>query len=75
MHPFEFIRRERCALCDMAEQMLYELGKVPLETRYVDDDDALETRYGWFVPVMLRNDGEELRWPFDSVKLRRFLEE
>jgi hypothetical protein len=75
MHAFEFIRRERCSLCDMAAQMLHELAVAPSHTRYVDDDDALESAYGWHVPVLRRTDGEELRWPFDAVKLRRFLGE
>jgi hypothetical protein len=74
MHAFEFIRRERCSLCDMAAQMLHDLSVEPSDTRYVDDDDALESAYGWHVPVLRRADGEELRWPFDGVKLRRFLD-
>lgn len=73
MHAFEFIRRERCSLCDMAAQMLQDLDVEPTGTRYVDDDDALESAYGWHVPVLRRADGEELRWPFDAVRLRRFL--
>lgn len=73
MHAFEFIRRERCSLCDMAAQMLQDLAVEPAATQYVDDDDALEARYGWHVPVLRRADGEELRWPFDAVKLRGFL--
>ena len=74
MHAFEFIRRERCSLCDMAAQMLHELAADPTDTRYVDDDDTLESTYGWHVPVLRRSDGQELRWPFDAVKLKRFLE-
>ena len=73
MHAFELIRRERCSLCDMAQAICDELGAAPSDTRYVDDDDALETRYGWHVPVLLRADREELRWPFDAQKVRRFL--
>jgi hypothetical protein len=73
MHPFEFIRRERCSLCDIAQALLDELTAAPTGTRYVDDDEALESHYGWHVPVLLRADGEELRWPFDALKLRRFL--
>ena len=73
MHAFEFIRRERCSLCDMAQAICDELGAVPDSIRYVDDDDALEARYGWHVPVLCRGDGEELRWPFDAPKVRRFL--
>ena len=73
MHAFELIRRERCSLCDMAAQMLHELAVEPVSTRYVDDDDALESAYGWHVPVLRRVDGQELRWPVDAVRLRAFL--
>lgn len=73
MHAFEFIRRERCSLCDMAQVMLHALVVEPTATNYVDDDDTLESRYGWHVPVILRDDGQDLRWPFDAVKLREFL--
>jgi hypothetical protein len=73
MHAFEFIRRERCSLCDLAQAMLDEAGVAPTGTRHVDDDDALEARFGWHVPVLVRADGGELRWPFDPVKLARFL--
>ena len=73
MQLFEFIRRERCSLCDMAQAMFDKLELTPSATRYVDDEAALETRYGWHVPVLIRVDGVELRWPFDAVSLRRFL--
>lgn len=53
--------------------MLHDLAVDPTDTRYVDDDDALESAYGWHVPVLRRADGRELRWPFDAVKLRAFL--
>jgi len=73
MHVFEFIRREHCALCDMAQAMFDELQLTPGSQRYVDDDEALEARYGWHVPVLRRADGAELRWPFDPVALKAFL--
>ena len=73
MHAFEFIRRERCSLCDMAQAIFDDLAAVPTALRYVDDDDALESRYGWHVPVLVRADGAELRWPFDGKTVERFL--
>ncbi len=73
MQAFEFIRREHCSLCDMAQAMFDALALTPQAQRYVDDDEALEARYGWHVPVLIRVDDAELRWPFDAVSLREFL--
>ena len=41
---------------------------------FIDDDEALEARYGARVPV-LRNQasGEELDWPFDVERVRALL--
>lgn len=66
-------RRETCSLCSLAEAVLTELG-IEAEMRYLEDDAAWEQRYGWRIPVVLRTDtGAELDWPFDALKLRRFL--
>ena len=41
--------------------------KIPQSVLVVIHTPALD------VLVLRRTDGEELRWPFDAVKLRRFL--
>jgi hypothetical protein len=74
MQAFELIRRERCALCDMAQAICDALALTPATVRHVEDDTALEDRYGWHVPVMVRADGAELRWPFDAVSVQKFLQ-
>lgn len=47
-----------------------------LEFEEVDigDDDALLSRYGERIPVLLKTEtGEELAWPFDAQGLVRFM--
>ena len=40
----------------------------------IDDDDALEARYGARVPVLRDSaDGRELDWPFDPEALHAWL--
>ena len=66
-------RREHCGLCQLAEAVLDEVG-VTAQAHYLEDEAELEDRYGWRIPVIQRGDnGEELDWPFDAWKLRKFL--
>jgi hypothetical protein len=71
-----------CHLCDDAEALLRaarawcgEQGLPPLDWEVTDiaDDDALFERYGWLIPVLRRDDGAELRWPFDPESLVAFI--
>ena len=44
------------------------------ESVFIDDDAALEARYGLRVPVLRDAAGErELDWPFDAARVRAFL--
>jgi hypothetical protein len=71
--PIRLYRRETCSLCAIADALLCEAG-VHAETLYLEDDAEWEHRYGWRIPVLQRTDtGAELDWPFDAVKLGRFL--
>ena len=47
-------------------------ARVPeFESVFIDDDDALEARYGLRVPVLRDgNRGIELDWPFDAGRLQ-----
>jgi hypothetical protein len=67
-------QRDDCHLCDQALAVLAAARTPAFESVWIDDDDALEARYGSRVPV-LRNadDGRELDWPFDAATLRGFL--
>jgi hypothetical protein len=68
-------QRDDCHLCDQALAILAAARAPAFESVWIDDDDALEARYGSRVPV-LRNagDGRELDWPFDAVAVRGFVE-
>ena len=67
-------QRDNCHLCDLALDVL-ALARVPeFESVFIDDDAALEARYGLRVPVLRDAAGErELDWPFDAARVRAFL--
>ena len=67
-------QRDSCHLCDLALEMLAAARIPDFESVFIDDNAALEERYGLRVPV-LRNEasGAELGWPFDLHRLRAFL--
>ena len=67
-------QRDDCHLCDLALEVLAQARAPEFESVFIDDDAALEERFGMRVPV-LRNDdtGEELDWPFDDSALRSFM--
>ena len=55
-------QRDYCHLCDQA---------LEFDSVWVDDDEALEARYGTRVPVLRdARDGRELDWPFDAAAVR-----
>ena len=64
--PLILYQRDDCHLCDLALEVLAKARVPEFESVFIDDDEALETRYGVRVPV-LRNEatGGELDWPFD----------
>ena len=67
-------QRDDCHLCDLALEVLAQARAPEFESVFIDDDAALENRYGVRVPV-LRDEtrGVELDWPFDAASLRAFL--
>lgn len=67
-------QRDGCALCDWALAVMAAARAPDFESVWIDDDEALEERYGTRVPV-LREDasGEELDWPFDPEDVARWL--
>lgn len=72
MSTFTLFQRDDCHLCDQALAVLAEARLPEFESVWIDDDDALEARYGIRVPVLRRGDGEELEWPFDVATVRAF---
>ena len=63
-----------CHLCEVAEKLLVTVlsGKDYTKSDIAFSQELFE-RYGEFVPVVKRDDGKELSWPFDSQSLRLFL--
>lgn len=66
-------QRDHCHLCDLALEALAAARAPQFESVFIDDDEALEARYGLRVPV-LRDDARdaELDWPFDADAARHF---
>ncbi|MDQ0011432.1 hypothetical protein J2T07_003642 [Luteibacter jiangsuensis] len=72
MSHFTLFQRDDCHLCDQALAVLAEARFPDFVSVWIDDDDGLEARYGARVPVLRREDGVELEWPFDVETARRF---
>lgn len=67
-------QRDNCHLCDLALDVLARARCPEFDSVFIDDDDALEARYGLRVPVLKEADGgKELDWPFDAAKVQDFL--
>ena len=67
-------QRDNCHLCDLALDVLAQARTPDFTSVFIDDDEALEVRYGARVPV-LRDEASarELDWPFDAARLREFM--
>ena len=67
-------QRDHCHLCDQALAVLAAARAPAFESVFIDEDAALEARYGLRVPVLHDpTSGDELDWPFDADTLRVFL--
>ena len=72
--PLLLFQRDDCHLCDLALEVLAAARAPEFESVFIDDDAALEARYGERVPVLRHDaDGRELAWPFDAAAVARFL--
>jgi Glutaredoxin-like domain (DUF836) len=69
----QLFRREQCALCELAIEALRGADVPAYQERYLEDDAEAEVRYGFRIPVLQREDGAELDWPFDARRIRDFL--
>jgi len=72
MSAFTLYQRDDCHLCDQALAVLAAARLPDFGSVWIDDDDALEARYGVRVPVLRRDDGAELDWPFDEAAVKAF---
>ncbi|MDH5834681.1 glutaredoxin family protein [Luteimonas kalidii] len=71
MARYILYQRDDCHLCDQAIDLLARARLPEPESVFIDDDPALEARYGARVPVLrLVDSGAELDWPFDPAALR-----
>lgn len=67
-------QRDDCHLCDLALEVLAAARAPEFESVFIDEDDALEARYGTRVPVLREaSTGTELDWPFDATQVRALL--
>ena len=67
-------QRDHCHLCDLALEALAAARAPQFESVFIDDDEALEARYGLRVPVLRDHArGIDLDWPFDADAVRAFL--
>jgi len=68
-------QRDDCQLCDEAIALLAAAVAPDFSSVWIDDDAALELRYGSRVPVLHdARSARELDWPFDVAAIRRFLD-
>lgn len=68
-------QRDDCALCDEALDVLAQAGVPDFASVFIDDDTALEARFGTRVPVLFEERSQrELDWPFDTARLRQFID-
>jgi len=66
--------RPGCHLCEVATELLHDLG-LGEDTEQVNIENRLDDvrRYGNRIPVLQRVDsGAELAWPFDAEQLEAF---
>ena len=61
-----------CHLCELAEALLQRHGAA-YRSVDISESEELFARYGLTIPVLRRDDGAELNWPFDEASLARFL--
>ena len=68
-------QRDDCHLCDLAIDVLAQASAPDFSSVFIDNDNALEAKYGERVPVLREEEsGRELDWPFDAARLRGFLQ-
>lgn len=67
-------QRDDCHLCDLALEVLAQARVPDFASVFIDDDPALDARYGERVPVLRDADSErELDWPFDHAAVSAWI--
>lgn len=67
-------RRAGCELCNEARTLLEAACGDGFDAIDIGWFGPLAKRYGVRIPVLRRDDGAELDWPFDAVTVARFLD-
>ncbi|MFP5431052.1 MAG: glutaredoxin family protein [Gammaproteobacteria bacterium] len=70
--PLILLGTRGCHLCDKAEALLRQVSaarSLQWEYRDIALDEALVSRYGERIPVLLLPDGGELGWPFSLLDI------
>ena len=70
--PLILLGTRGCHLCDKAEALLRHVSaarSLQWEYRDIALDEALVSRYGERIPVLLLSDGRELGWPFSLLDI------
>lgn len=65
-----------CHLCDEALAITLpaaEMMNLTLCQIDIAGDEALEAQYGLCIPVLAKQSGDELCWPFDDAMVLQFL--
>ena len=64
-----------CHLCDEARELLAAMPAphIQFDEVLISDNDALMERYGTRIPVLRRDTGQELNWPFSAPEIALFL--
>ena len=72
--PLILYQRDDCHLCDLALTELAQAAVPEFESVFIDDEPALEQRYGARVPVLVEPaSGRELEWPFNAAAARAWV--
>jgi len=67
-------QRDDCHLCEQALSVLAQAQVPEFSSVFIDNDAALEARYGCRVPVLHHTvTGSELDWPFAPLTVRDWL--
>lgn len=68
-------QRDDCHLCELAIDVLAAARAPEFSSVFIDNDNALEARYGERVPVLREElSGRELNWPFDVSAVGDFVQ-
>lgn len=66
-----------CHLCEQAEALLQMVAQArPIQWQVYDivNDEALLARYGEKIPVLAKENGQELAWPFSLQDILTFID-